>query len=187
VFVDAPDSRVTLTRFYETDAVVTTNSDVFAIADGYVYHTFYLTTPYQTLYMNNQWSEPINNIGVQLYTQDYRFRFIQDHYYTTTDTYVVQYNDVANIIDRLPTGTVLGASFLHDFERMAYDGDLVESPSFDDFGLPPLWRSWRKPLREGAIAPQIVPAVRLPVGQEIWSLVSGKDGLSIDVTRAKAH
>jgi hypothetical protein len=187
VFLDAPDSRITLNRFYETDAVITTNSSFFSIADGYIYHTLDLTTPYQTLYMNNQWSEPINNIGVQLFAPHYSFHFIQDRYYTTTNTYVVQYNDVANIIDELSTGTVLGASFLHDFERMAYDGDLIESPSFDDFGLPPLWQSRRKPLREGAIAPQLVPPVRLTVGDEIWSLVSGKDGLSIDVRRAKAH
>ena len=78
----------------------------------------------------------MNGTGVQLFAPDYAFALEQSVYDTITDTYVVQYNQPADITDALAGGTILGASFLHDFERMSFDGDVTQTPSFDQFGAP---------------------------------------------------
>jgi hypothetical protein len=185
VVVNAPLSSVIMTQLREDNAAIITNAASFGIANGYIVDTLRLTTPFEALYMNDQYSQPINGTGVQLFAPDYAFALEQSVYHTITDTYVVQYNQPADITDSLAGNTILGASFLHDFERMTFDGDVTQTPSFDQFGAPSSFGLPKAPTPgwpNVLPGPRIVP-VNLFVGDEVWRLVSGPDGLRIDVTR----
>ena len=189
VAIDAPMSAVILSELREDDAILLTNATSIGVANGYIVDTLRLTTPFQTVYMNNQTPHPVNGVGVQLYDPSYAFVLEQNGLTTMTDTFVVQYNQPADVFDVLSEGVVLGASFLHDFERVAFDGDLDPAPSFDDFGMPLTLQHRRAALPSGSalLRLQVVPSVNLPVRGEIWKLVSSPDGLRIDVTRQAAR
>ncbi len=191
VTVNAPLSSVIMSELREDNAVIVTTAASYGIENGYIVDTLRLTTPFEALYMNDQYSQPINDTGVQLFAPLYAFTFEQSYYTTNTNTFVVQYNQPVDIVDELSVGGVLGASFLHDFERMAFDGDATPTPSFDQFGMPLSYGPWPKSSVPGwsniAPRPQVVPAVNLFVGDEIWRLVSAPSGLRIDVRRQRAH
>ena len=118
---------VAMGELREDLAIITTDATSFAIDNGYIVDALSLTTPFQTLYMNNQFPKPINNIGVQLYAQDYAFQFSQNNFRTTTTSFVVQYDLLAEIVDELPGGTILGASFVRDFDRMGWLGHQTDA------------------------------------------------------------
>jgi hypothetical protein len=191
VAVDAPLSSILMPELREQNAVILTDAASYGIANGFILDTLRLTTPFEAIYMNNQYSRPINNIGIQLFAPQYSFSLEQYFYGMHTDTFVVQYNQPAEINDDLATGDIAGASFLRDFERLARDGDLMPTPSFDQFGMPLSFGPWLQPRPPGwsDILPGslLVPPVNLLAGDKVWQLVSRPGGLWIDVVPQRAH
>jgi hypothetical protein len=168
-----------------------TDARSFTIDNGYIFDTLDLTTPYERLYMNNQLSQPVNGPDVQLFAPNYAFFLNQNSFRSTTTTFVVQYDGVAEIVDELPTGTILGASFVRDFDRQGRIGDTPPFSSADEFGAPPSWAlsfSQNPPFVgvPGVVAefPGVV-ATNLGVGGETWEIADTGDGLNIVVKRKK--
>ncbi len=180
---------VIMDELREANAQIGTDATSFAINSGYITDIMTLTTSYERLYMNDQLSRPINGPDVQLFAPNFAFFLAQDAYLTTTSTFVVQYDGVAEIVDELSTGTILGASFVRDFDRQGRIGDIDPTTSIDELGLPESWSLAysHAPVGGGGfvytISGQV--AVNMGDGDELWQLTSDADGLHVVVKRRK--
>jgi len=131
VFIDTPN-EVLIPRLYETNATISTSSPLIVIRDGYVTQTMGLTTPYETLWLDNTTPRPVLGNDVQLYQPTLRFDLVQGRYATLTNAYIVQYGLPAEITDRLGAGFYFGASLARDIDRMGDGGDPWEQIDLDD-------------------------------------------------------
>jgi hypothetical protein len=161
------------------DAQITTDAASFAILNGYIGYVMDLTTAFETVYMNNHLSAPVSGPTVQLFAPHKAFFLAQNVYRTVTTSFVTQYQDIAEIVDILPGGTLYGASFVRDFDRQGENGDAPRFIGLDDLGVPESWRlSERRYKKFLDFTPLIqLPASGLPavnLGKE-WP---GRDRLS---------
>jgi hypothetical protein len=101
----------------------------------------------------------VNGPTVQLFAPHKAFFLAQNVYRTVTTTFVTQYQDIAEIVDILPGGTLYGASFVRDFDRQGENGDAPRFIGLDDLGVPDSWRLSERRYKKFL---DFTPLIRLP-------------------------
>ncbi|WP_407052032.1 beta strand repeat-containing protein [Methyloraptor flagellatus] len=119
----------------EKDVRIVTSADVIDIDDATIDHTFRLTTPHVSLWMNNWTPQPVLGNTTQLYQPTRTFWLHQNRYTSFVNSYVVQYDEQARIIDFLVGARWLGFSLVRDIDRIGRGGDFWSafwSTAFED-------------------------------------------------------
>ncbi len=120
--IDAPNG-VLIPELWEGDTTIATNASLVTIESAVVTRTLDLTTASDKIWVNDQTSAPRNGFDVQLFQPGYAFYLTQNGTFTTTNAFVVQYDDNSAIVDQLSGNIDLGASFARDFNRQGWLGD----------------------------------------------------------------
>jgi hypothetical protein len=123
LFIDAPNGLV-IPRLSEVDASIVTTAASVRIDDAFIDHTLWLQTPFLSIWDNNWSPVPVLGNGEQMFQPTKAFFLDQDFYATHTNSFVVQYGATAQVYDQLGGIYYLGASFVRDFDRQGYSGDI---------------------------------------------------------------
>ncbi len=121
VTVDAPAGLILpLLRFYESD--IQTTAKFVSILSAYVPGSAKLTTPLQTLLVENRTPAPQQGFNVQMFQPDFAFALTLDNFHTTTNAFVVRYDRSAQVTDVLNRLPYEGASLVRDTIRAMMHG-----------------------------------------------------------------
>ena len=97
-----------------------------AILSAYVPGSLRLTTPFQTLWVDDRSPRPTPGSNAQMYQPDYAFSLDLDTYHTTTNAFVVWYDPTAQITNLLNGLPVDGASLVRDTVRLMTHNDPLQ-------------------------------------------------------------
>ncbi|OJX15880.1 MAG: hypothetical protein BGO82_13335 [Devosia sp. 67-54] len=123
--VDAPSGLIMpILRFY--DSQIETTAKSVAILSAYVPGSLRLTTPFQTLWVDDRSPRPTPGSNAQMYQPDYAFSLDLDTYHTTTNAFVVWYDPTAQITNLLNGLPVDGASLVRDTVRLMTHNDPLQ-------------------------------------------------------------
>jgi hypothetical protein len=125
VDIDAPAVIMPLLRFYESE--ISTTAHFLSILSAYVPGSAKLTTPLQTLLVENRSPRPLKGYNVQMYQPDFAFALTLDRFHTSTDAFVVRYDRSAQVTDLLNHLPFDGASLVRDSIRAMMHAQPVDS------------------------------------------------------------
>ncbi len=110
--------------FAMTDATVTTTARSVVIANAIVPGTLQITTPLDTLFVNNRSSRPVATPDQQLFQPGFVFNLALDGTELTTNAYIVRYSTGTKARGYLDGNLVYGPSLVRDTSRVARNGEL---------------------------------------------------------------
>ncbi|HEY1852867.1 MAG TPA: hypothetical protein VGG60_17730 [Candidatus Binataceae bacterium] len=138
--IDTPNGLDIVTLSEYTVSFATT-AEHLLIEDALLTGTMQITTPQQHLWFNDVSSQPILGNDVQFFSQDGHFYLIQDGTTTLTNSYIVQYDANAAILEVVDGVIYRGPSFVRDFDRQGRTGNSNLVPQFAGGDAPPPWYS----------------------------------------------
>ena len=85
-----------------------------------------LTTPLQSIFLNDRSPLPLPGSNTQMYQPSYTFSLDLNNYHTTTNAFVVWYDTTAQVTSLLNGLPVDGASLVRDTARAMTHGDPLQ-------------------------------------------------------------
>ena len=123
--VEAPAGLIIpLLRF--VDSHIDTSARAVSILSAYVPGSMLLTTPLQSIFLNDRSPLPLPGSNTQMYQPSYTFSLDLNNYHTTTNAFVVWYDTTAQVTSLLNGLPVDGASLVRDTARAMTHGDPLQ-------------------------------------------------------------